>query len=140
VIPRELENFEAALKDDLSMPRAAASLFALVKAAEGEFKRINNNNDNNESVLDIRGLQAIDAAMTQMDQVFGLFYTVPGFEEEENDSINVPENVMELVEQRMEAKDNKDWELADSLRARITELGFAVKDVKGGEPIISPIE
>jgi hypothetical protein len=47
---------------------------------------------------------------------------------------------MELVGQRTAAKDAKDWELADSLRARISELGFAVKDVKGGEPIISPIE
>jgi hypothetical protein len=36
----------------------------------------------------------------------------------------------------MAAKDNaKKRELADSLQARITELGFAVKDVKGGEPI-----
>jgi cysteinyl-tRNA synthetase len=44
------------------------------------------------------------------------------------------------VGQRTAAKDAKDWELADSLQARITEFGFAIKDVKGGEPIISPIE
>jgi cysteinyl-tRNA synthetase len=45
------------------------------------------------------------------------------------------------VGQRTAAKDDaKDWKLADSLQARNTELGFAVKDFKGGEPIISPIE
>ena len=45
VVPSQIQNFEAALKDDLSMPRAAASLFALVKAAEGEFKRVDKNDD-----------------------------------------------------------------------------------------------
>jgi cysteinyl-tRNA synthetase len=34
VVPNEMKNFDAALLDDLSMPRAAASLFALIKAAE----------------------------------------------------------------------------------------------------------
>ena len=52
----------------------------------------------------------------------------------------VPTEVMELVSQRTAAKEAKDWELADSLRARITELGFAIKDVKGGEPIVSRVE
>ena len=46
---------------------------------------------------------------------------------------------MDLVVQRTVAKDAKDWELADSLRAKITELGFAVKDVKGGDPIVSKV-
>jgi cysteinyl-tRNA synthetase len=143
VVPTQIQNFEAALKDDLSMPRAAASLFALVKAAEGEFKRVDKSED--AVVLDVVGLQAINAAMDRMDQVFGIFYTVPGSEQEEENNKNssvaqVPDDVMELVGRRTAAKDAKDWELADSLRARITELGFVVKDVKGGEPIISPIE
>jgi cysteinyl-tRNA synthetase len=123
------------------MPRAAASLFALVKAAEGEFIRVDKSED---AVLDVVGLQAINAAMDRMDRIFGIFYTVPGFEQEEDHNkefvAQVPDDVMELVGQRTAAKDAKDWELADLLRARITELGFAVKDVKGGEPIISPME
>lgn len=137
VVPAQIANFEAALKDDLSMPRAAACLFALVKAAEGEFKRV----DKQGGELDLVGLQAIHDAMNQMDQVFGIFYKVPNTEEEDEEVVLlVPDEVMELVGQRSAAKEAKDWELADSLRARITELGFAVKDVKGGEPIVSPIE
>jgi cysteinyl-tRNA synthetase len=46
---------------------------------------------------------------------------------------------LELVVQRLEAKDAKDWTLADDLRARIGELGYAVKDVKDGEPIVSRV-
>jgi cysteinyl-tRNA synthetase len=139
-VPKALQNFEAALLDDLSMPRAAASLFGLIKAAEKEFKRMSTDSD---ASLDLAGLQAISEAMQQMDKIFGIFYEVPQTEEErqlseENDE--VPEEVLRLVVQRTEAKEAKDWELADSLRARITTLGFAVKDVKGGEPIVSRAE
>ena len=135
VVPMQLKNFEVALLDDLSMPRAAASLFALVKAAEGQLKKP-------ESV-DLVGLKAIDEALTKMDGVFGVFYDVPMTEEEkqaEEESAIVPDEVMELVAQRTAAKDAKDWDLADTLRGQITDFGFKVKDVKGGEPIVSRLE
>ena len=79
-------------------------------------------------------------ALDQMDQVFGIFYEVPntGAEKVKVDN-SFPAEVMQLVGQRAIAKEAKDWKMADSLRDRIAELGFAVKDVKGGEPIISRI-
>lgn len=137
-VPDQLANFRAALLDDLSMPRAAASLFALVKAAEHELKQPDK---------DIIGLKAIQSAMQEMDRIFGIFYQLPiGYHGDETngdgkDEVNgIPTQVITLVSQRNAAKEAKDWELADSLRARITELGFAVKDVKGGEPIVTRIE
>jgi cysteinyl-tRNA synthetase len=81
--------------------------------------------------------------MTEMDKVFGVFYQVPLSDEEEQeqkDALIVPEDVLDLVGQRTVAKDAKEWDLADSLRQRITELGFKVKDVKDGEPIVSRLE
>jgi len=156
VVQKELSNFEAALADDLSMPRAAASLFGVVKAAESEFKRFKKetkdsaDTDDTATVtptpLDLNGLAAAQDAILQMDKVFGVFYEVPkeknddGSEKEEeivDDSI--PDDVMVLVRSRTAAKDAKDWDGADSLRGRITDLGFAVKDVKGGEPIVTRI-
>jgi len=140
-VPEAMENFEAALKDDLSMPRAAASLFGLVKAAENELKRVNKDND---ATLDLVGLASIQSALTEMDRVFGIFYQVPdshssSAEKEEGggDTDNVPDEVLDLVHQRTAAKDSKDWDLADSLRSQITELGYAVKDIKGGDPIVT---
>ena len=146
-----LQNFETALLDDINMPRASASLFAVIKSAEAEFKRLKkaqNDIEKGEDValipLDLQGLKAAKDALLQMDQVFGLLYTVPPAKaedgsvvEEESDDGDIPEEVLELVQSRTAAKDAKDWELADSLRSRITELGFAVKDVKGGDPLIS---
>lgn len=136
LVPREIRNFETALLDDLSMPRAAASLFALVKAGEKEFKK-------GEEDIDFVGLRAIDEALVQMDKVFGIFYEVPLTEEEKADQADsqiVPDDVMDLVHKRQEAKDAKHWDIADDIREQITGLGFKVKDVKGGEPVITRLD
>ena len=97
--------------------------------------------------LDLVGLKSVQQVLKKMNEVFGIYYDVPkvkGEESEDGDSASeddasVPEDVMELVVQRTAAKNAKDWEMADSLRAKITELGFAVKDVKGGDPIVSKV-
>ena len=40
----------------------------------------------------------------------------------------IPANIQELVNQRQHARDNKDWQVADQLRAQLSELGYQVKD------------
>lgn len=151
VVSKALANFEAALLDDLSMPRAAAALFSLIKAAEKEFKRVKKAKDDDSVTLDLEGLKKVQTAMRKMDEVFGIFYEVPLTEEEKEQAkgaaggedlavVEISDEVMQLVSERTNAKEAKDWDLADSLRARITELGFAVKDVKGGDPIVTKIE
>jgi cysteinyl-tRNA synthetase len=147
-VERELANFEVAIADDLSMPRASASLFSIVKVAENEFKRVTKAADDPDfSVmppLDLVGLASVKQALEKMDTVFGIFYDVPEEKGGSDDGVSVngnqllvPDDVMQLVAQRSAAKDAKDWGLADSLRSKITALGFEVKDVKGGDPIIS---
>jgi cysteinyl-tRNA synthetase len=138
-VPKMVENFESALLDDMNMPRAAASFIGVIKLGEQELKK-SLINGKEQKDLDLVGLAAVRTALDKMDQVFGIFYDVPLTEVEMEASYQedeVPEEVLELVSQRSAAKDAKDWELADSLRSRISELGFAVKDVKDGEPIIS---
>ena len=136
-VPAALNNFEAAIRDDLSMPRAAASLFALVKEAEQAFK---------SDPIDWVGLRALDNALRQMDQVFGIFYTPTGSTGTDADGaaadsvVEIPSEVLDLVSQRGTAKAAQDWALADSLRERIAALGYTVQDVKGGEPIVTQLQ
>ncbi len=150
-VASELENFDAALLDDLNMPRASAALFGVIKSAEVEFKRLKKEQNEIEkgkditlTPLDLNGLKSAKDALLQMDEVFGLLYTVPAAKmedgtviEEASEDDEIPEEVLDLVKSRTAAKEVKDWELADSLRSRITELGFAVKDVKGGDPLVT---
>ena len=120
------------------MPRAAASFFNLVKEAEIILKEVNQG-----TTFDKVGLQAIQVGLDRMDQVFGIFYQVPLSEQEAAavESNVIPAEVLTLVDQRIAAKEAQDWDLADALRKRITELGFNVKDIKGGgEPIVSRLE
>jgi cysteinyl-tRNA synthetase len=147
VVSKAMRQFEDAIRDDLAMPRASAALFALVKEAERIFKEVANAPDAASLTdADMATLRDIDDAMTRMDRVFGIFYAPPsstgdkasGASDDENESgTTIPEQVMLLVSERVQAKADKDWALADSLRNRIAELGYQVKDVKDGDPIIS---
>lgn len=145
VVPNALASFQEALCNDMSMPRAAATLISVIKAMEQQFKQHDRQRDDSDQPqLDRPGLRAAWQAIEQMDQVWGLLYSVPHREEaattESSAPVVVPDQVLELVGQRSQAKQAKDWELADELRERIASLGFAVKDVKDGEPILTPVE
>lgn len=46
--------------------------------------------------------------------------------------MNVPQEVIDLAEQRIKARANKDFALSDQLRNKIADLGFVVKDKPNG--------
>ena len=47
----------------------------------------------------------------------------------------VPAEVLTLVEERAKAKAERNWAVADEIRAKITALGYSVKDTKDGAVI-----
>lgn len=151
-VEKYLENFHFAIADDLSMPRAAASLFGVVKLAENELKRAGGDKLSEDCVpivgksvtpLDIEGVRFAQQALDLMDQVFGIFYMIPSIDTQldiERKQEVIPEEVLQLVDQRASAKEAKDWKMADTLRDQISRLGYTVKDVKGGRPLVSRSE
>jgi hypothetical protein len=54
--------------------------------------------------------------------------------ETEDDPV-VPDEVLELVEQRQSARSNKDWAAADKFRDQIAAFGWSVKDTPDGPEI-----
>lgn len=146
-VQAQWENFETAIADDLSMPRATACLFALIKMAEQELKQQQEQQDGNDGDTSKKLLlQSIALVMMKMDQVLGVFYTVPEGDsaEDSNSAKNnaqntIPEQVQSLVEQRKQAKQNKDYALADQLRQEILECGYVVQDGAQGATVV-PVE
>ncbi len=104
-----VNRFKAYMDDDLNTPQAIALLWELVK-------------DPNISPSDKR------ATLLDFDKVlgFGLDKIV---------DIQVPDEVTQLVKDRQYARELKDWDLGDRLRAKINALGWDVKDTSEGPKI-----
>ncbi|MFA6088762.1 MAG: cysteine--tRNA ligase [Candidatus Woesearchaeota archaeon] len=100
--------FLDAINDDLNMPKALGVLNEVIKTDS------------------LGGKEKLEL-MIEFDKIFGL--DINGMQEEQ---IKVPKAIFDLAEQRKEAKQNKDWKLADELRNKIQEEGYIVSDSKDG--------
>lgn len=109
-IHKEYQNkFREYMEDDLDTPRALSLLWDVLK-------------DENMSVEDKK------ATILDFDQIFGL-----GLEELKEEPI--PEKVQQLVEEREEARKNKEFEKSDELRKKIRVLGYEIHDTNLGQKI-----
>ncbi|BDS08721.1 cysteine--tRNA ligase [Oceaniferula spumae] len=100
------------LNRDLNTPAALGHLFSGLKAAqklEGKEAAAN--------------LAAFDAILNAL----GL--ELPSTEDTGSD---IPAEVKDLADQRLAAKQNKDWAASDALRDQITALGWTIKDSPDG--------
>ncbi len=105
------KEFKEYIADDLNIPGALGVLWTMVKESPA-----------NE----------IYALALKMDEVFGLRLQeyVPAVKQ-----VEVPVEITALCEARIAAKKDKNYALADSLRAEITAKGYLVKDTKDGYTI-----
>jgi cysteinyl-tRNA synthetase len=92
---------------------------------DNKFLEILNNNFNTAEALAYAHKHKENALA--YDKVFGLQLYKREVE------IEIPSNVQELLDQRQQARDNKDYNLSDKLRDQIAELGFEVKDTDNGQ-------
>ena len=100
------KEFEDAIADDLNMPLALGVLWKMVKEPRS---------------VDIYNL-ALD-----FDKVLSLDL---GTESE------IPKEILNLAEDRLIARRNKDWAMSDKLRQQIADLGYQINDKKDGYEII----
>ena len=108
---KALEDFTAAVNDDLNIPKAFAALFELVREtnASGTASR---------GVLDV---------FKRMDEVLGIVF----FGKKEAET--VPDEIAALLEARAAARASKNWAESDRLRDEIAAKGWVVKDSKEGQ-------
>jgi len=50
----------------------------------------------------------------------------------------IPESILKLAEEREEARKQKDWNKADTIRRKIEDEGYALEDRKEGHAIKMP--
>ena len=108
-----LSRFVGHLYEDLNVPRALAVAWELIRSDELDASK--------------------KATLLAFDEVFGL--DIGRWKPAE---ISIPDAVMQLVEEREDARGKKDWAKADQIRAEILKLGFTIEDSRDG-PNIRPV-
>ena len=120
--PTELSShtgqFFAALDNDLNISGAMGHLFDLIW-------------ESNKAV-DQKALTQAQAAQLLAD-----WQRINNVLALERDAAVIPAEVLTLVEQRQQARADKNWAMSDQLRDQIASLGWIVKDTKEG-PKLTP--
>ena len=102
------ERFLEAINDDLNMPQALSVIWDVVKYEKKSHVLAN--------------------TLLKFDNVLGL-----NIEKEEK--VELPEEIIKIVEERKLARINKDWQKSDELRDKLMSLGYTVNDTKDGMEI-----
>ena len=111
------DKFCAAMDDDLNTADAIAALFDLVKYL----------NSANKEAWPKELYDVSIGLMRELGGVLGIFHR------QQEDTI--PERAKELIEQRKEARTQKDWAKADEIRDELLSLGIEVADTRQGMKI-----
>ena len=111
--------FIKAMDDDLNTADAISVIFEIVADAN---KFITADNIPSKVTVD----KTVDA-IRELGGVLGLF--------NKKDEDGIPAEIEELLNQRAEARKNKDWAASDEIRDRLKEMGYAVKDTPQGQQL-----
>lgn len=110
------EKFVAAMDDDLNTADALAALFELVR----EVHRLP------QSGVCRRAVRRGQDVMNAICGVLGLLM-------KKEDAI--PTEVQAMVDERAEARKNRDWKRSDELRDRIRAMGYILEDTRAGQKV-----
>ena len=106
---KHVDDFTAAVNDDLNTPKAFAALFELVRETNAH------------------GGGSVLGAFRRMDEVLGIIFFGKA------EKAEVPAEVQAMLEQRAAARKEKNWAESDRLRDEIAAAGWIVKDSKEGQ-------
>ena len=106
-------NFVAAMDDDLNTPNGLAAIFDFMNKVNKE-----------EATLNSKDAAIILKSFIDISDVLGFNVHVR--------KENLSGEALDLFNRRCEARKNKDWALADELKARLADLDYAVKDTPEG--------
>ena len=115
-IKQSKAHFIKAMDDDLNTADALAALFDLVKFSNKEL----------EAGLSKDSIEALISTFEELSEVLGIKYEL---------ETKIPDEVLDLVNKRQEAKDKKDYDAADAYRDKISDLGYKVIDTANGPEV-----
>ena len=121
------EEFNACMSDDFNTALALSNLFGYFK----EIKKLLNEGKTGgflvalSAAVQIRKTYSLLGLFTKNAKEYKAWY-------EEKNSEDIPAEVKAVAEERWAARQNRDWAKSDELRAKLADMGYAVKDSKTG--------
>ena len=112
-LPIEYQQFEAALDNDLNAPEALGVFF--------EWMRDTNSKLDNDK-LSIDEINSAISFVNKFNSIFDLLKS----------KLEIPIEIIEIAEERLNARKSRDWTKSDLLRDNLLELGWQVEDTKDG--------
>ena len=103
----------ASLEDDLNTPEALGHVFSVIKTIK-------------HAELSKEEAESVRRSFRLITEALGLQLPDPDAD------VEAPEEIRALADERWAARCRKDWAAADALRAKLAELGWAMKDGKDG--------
>jgi len=116
-------DFLSYLEDDLNTARALSVMHEAIR-------RTNLVLDSQKDKLHKLTHEKVIEAFEYMDRVINILSNSSELEKMSGDDI--PENLLQLLEKRNEARKNKDYSLSDELRDEIMNLGYVILDTPEG--------
>ncbi len=110
------DRFKEAITDDMNMPQALGVVWDMVRSKDLS--------------------EAKTAALFAMDEILGL--GLADYREEAKKPVIVPENIQNMIEERIRLRKQKRYLLADQMRIKIKKLGYDVLD-KDDQTIVKKI-
>ena len=110
------KRFDDAMDDDMNTADALGAVFELVK-------------DANVTVVQGASREAAKAALKSLESICDVLGILSKKKEE------LPPEIAALVNERAEARKNKDWARSDELRSRIIQAGYILEDTKQGQKV-----
>jgi len=109
-----LQRFERALDDDLNTAQALAAVFDLVRDVNTTLV---------ENALHDESRSGILETMQRMNEVLNLW---------EPPDLSLDEPIQRLINERNQARKNRNFALADQIRDQLYEMGYTIEDTKEG--------
>ena len=106
------EKFIQAINDDLNMPLAMSVIWEVARNEKKSCK--------------------LAELLLEFDKVLGLDLKESEKYLNQQRDIEIPSEIIELLEERKKARNEKNWKLSDEIRDKIKEKGYIVKDTKEG--------
>ena len=113
------DEFNACMDDDFNTALALSNLYGYFKSAKAKIS----NND-----------LTVGADLNQIKKTYSLLglFTKHYSEVLKEESVEIPEDIKAIAEERFLARQNKDWAKSDELRDVLSQKGYLVKDAKDG--------